>query len=428
MKVLIVAYYWPPAGGPGVQRWLNFVKYLPNHGITPIVYVPENPEYPIIDDDLVSDVPEGVEVIKQPIVEPYKWASLLSKQSTKTISSGVIPEKEQSLVQRLLLYIRGNFFIPDARKFWIKPSVTFLDTYIKEHAIDLLITTGPPHSLHLIGQKLSKRLSIPWISDFRDPWTTIGYHNKLKLSNRAQKKHKTLEKLVLDDSDTIIVTSPTTKKEFEQLTNTPITVITNGFEAPKWEPSEMLDTAFTLSHIGSLLSGRNPVILWEVLQELLSEIPGFKNDFKLQLIGTVSNVVMESIEKYRLKNHTSVLGYVSHTEALKYQQASQVLLLIEIDESYTKCIVPGKLFEYLLANRPIIGIGPEGADFKTIISETNAGSHFNYNDKDKLKTTLIHYYNLYKEQQLVTHSKGIEKYSREYLTKTLAKVIMSYKK
>lgn len=428
MKVLIIAYYWPPAGGPGVQRWLNFVKYLPNHGITPIVYVPENPEYPIIDHDLVADIPKGIEVIKHPILEPYKWASLLSKKSTKTISSGVIPEKEQSFVQRLLLYIRGNFFIPDARKFWIKPSVAFLEDYINAHAIDLLITTGPPHSLHLIGQQLSKRLSIPWISDFRDPWTTIGYHNKLKLSKSAQKKHKKLEKLVLDHSDTVIVTSPTTKKEFEQITSTPITVITNGFEPPKWKPSTMLDETFTLSHIGSLLSGRNPRILWEVLQELIGELPDFKNDFKLQLIGTVSNVVMEHIEEHGLKSNTSILGYVSHTEALKYQQASQILLLIEIDESYTKCIVPGKLFEYLLAKRPIIAIGPKEADFKAIISETNAGSHFNYDDKDSLKATLLDYYKLYKEQQLVAHTKNIEKYSRAQLTEALAQVIIRYKK
>lgn len=426
MKVLIIAYYWPPAGGPGVQRWLNFVKYLPNHGIIPVVYVPENPAYPIIDKDLVAEVPEEIQVIKQPIVEPYRWASILSKKSTKSISSGVIPERKQSLIQRLLLYIRGNFFIPDARKFWIKPSVTFLGNYLKENPVDLIITTGPPHSLHLIGLELSRKLSIPWISDFRDPWTTIGYHNKLKLTKKAQKKHKHLEKLVLDASEAIIVTSPTTKKEFEVITETPIEVITNGYEDTPMKGSRVLDEAFTLSHIGSLLSGRNPIILWEVLHELILEVPEFSNDLKIQLIGTVSDDVMNSIKEQQLLNNTTVLGYVSHTEAINYQHATQVLLLIEIDEDYTKCIVPGKLFEYLKAKRPIIGIGPKDADFKQIITETQAGKHFNYNDKALLKAELLAYYKLYKESKLIATTTGIEKYSRAALTSDLANVIKEY--
>ena len=181
-KVLIITYYWPPAGGPGVQRWLKFVKYLPQFGIEPIVYCPDNPSYPIIDKSLIDEIPEGIKVIKQPIKEPYRFAQLLSKKRSKTISSGIIPDKaKQTFTDRFLLFIRGNFFIPDARKAWVKPSVQFLSNYIKNEGISTIITTGPPHSLHLIGFQLKQKLKINWIADFRDPWTTIGYHRSLKL-------------------------------------------------------------------------------------------------------------------------------------------------------------------------------------------------------------------------------------------------------
>src|SRR5690606_19802128 len=199
-----ITYYWPPAGGPGVQRWLKFVKYLSDFGLQPVVYVPENPSYPIVDSSLLSEVSDNVIVLKQPISEPYKLAKVYSN-SAKTISSGVIPkEKKQSSVQKLLLYIRGNFFIPDARKAWVKPSVSFLSDYIQKEQINTIITTGPPHSLHLIGLQLKQTLGVNWLADFRDPWTTIGYHKQLKLTKSSQEKHLKLEKEVLQTADNII--------------------------------------------------------------------------------------------------------------------------------------------------------------------------------------------------------------------------------
>ena len=231
MKVLIITYYWPPAGGPGVQRWLKFVKYLPSYGVQPIVYIPENPTYPLVDEGLLSEVSSEAVIIKKRITEPYAWASVFSKGNTQKISSGIIPDKKkQSALQQLMLWVRGNVFIPDARVLWVKPSVKFLEKYIQENNIDTVITTGPPHSLHLIGLGLKEKLNVKWIADFRDPWTTIGYHKELKLSVSAEKKHKDLESSVLNTADTVLVTSPTTKKEFEALTTKPIAVITNGYD------------------------------------------------------------------------------------------------------------------------------------------------------------------------------------------------------
>lgn len=422
-KVLIIAYYWPPAGGPGVQRWLKFAKYLPEFNIEPIVYVPENPNYPIIDESLVAEVPKDITVLKQPIKEPYTIAKFFSKNKSKTISKGIInDDKSQSFIEKLLLFIRGNFFIPDARKKWIKPSFLFIKNYLLKEKIETIITTGPPHSLHLIGLKLKQELNINWISDFRDPWTTIGYHKQLNLLKSSAKKHKYLEHKVLNTADKIIVTSFTTKKEFQSITKKPIKVITNGYDDEKID-SVNLDSKFTIAHIGSLLSKRNPEILWKVLSDLVDKNNVFAKDLQLNFVGLLSDSVSDSLNKFNLSKFINNIGYVSHNESIIYQRKSQILLLIEIDSEDTKSIVPGKLFEYMVANRPIIAIGPKKWDVEKIISETNTGKYFSYNDYDSLKKTILEYYSAFKNQQLNIQPIGLQKYHRKALTKELARLL-----
>ena len=423
MKVLIITYYWPPAGGPGVQRWLKFVKYFPDFGIEPIVYIPENPTYPLIDNGLLQEVNPATTIIKKRIIEPYAWASAFSKGSTKKISSGIIPnKKKQTFLQQAMLWVRGNMFIPDARVLWVKPSVEYLSKYIQENNIDTVITTGPPHSLHLIGLRLKEQINIKWIADFRDPWTTIGYHKELKLSVSSTQKHKDMEKQVLTTADKVIVTSPTTKKEFEALTTQSITVITNGYDVEKIE-KQPLDEKFTIAHIGSFLSERNPRILWKALKELVKENTNFKAAFELKLIGAVSQEVLDAIEEFKLNNYVNNLGYVSHSEAIVQQRKSQVLLLVEIDSEDTKCIIPGKLFEYMVSERPILAIGPDGADFASIIQSPNTGVFTTYYEKERLKKAILDYFNQYKEGNLKAHAIGLQQYSRKNLTRQLAELL-----
>lgn len=419
-KVLIIAYYWPPAGGPGVQRWVKFAKYLPDFDIEPIVYIPENAAYPIQDNSLKQEVSNELTILKKPIFEPLKYAQIISKNSAKSISSGIIKKQnKQSLLERVMLYVRGNYFIPDARKYWVKPSVKFLKKYIEDNAIETIITTGPPHSLHLIGLGLKKQSNIRWIADFRDPWTSISYHEKLKLNANSRKKHKKLEYEVLTTADQIIVTSPSTKTEFQAITDKPIAVITNGYDDSQ-NKNINLDTQFSIAHIGSLLADRNPIVLWEVLGELINENKAFAKDFVLKLAGTISNDVLESIKINDLENNIKLHGYIPHNETLQLQRSSQILLLITIDSKKTKGIIPGKLFEYLVSGRPILGIGAKDADFKNIIIKTNTGNCFNYNDKDSLKMQILSYYKTYKEGMLKTHPIGLNQYHRKALTAKLA--------
>ena len=322
----------------------------------------------------------------------------------------------------MLLWIRGNVFIPDARVLWVKPSVSFLEKYILENNIETIITSGPPHSLHLIGLELKKKCNINWLADFRDPWTTIGYHKALKLASFAAKKHKKLEHQVLNSADVIIVTSESTKTEFQSITSKPIQVITNGYDIENIG-KQKLDSKFSLAHIGSLLSERNPKFLWQCLSELIHENSVFEANFELKLIGAISPDVIDSIHDFGLSKYINNLGYVSHREALEQQRKSQVLLLIEINSEETKSIIPGKLFEYMVSERPIIGIGPEGADFSKIILETNTGIFVNYDEKEKLKSTIEKYFKEFLEGNLSSNAVGLQNYSRENLTKQLVGIL-----
>jgi len=427
-KVLIITYYWPPAGGPGVQRWLKFVKYLRDFEVEPVVYVPENPHYPIIDKSFEAEIPSGITIVKQPIKEPYQLAGIFSKKESKTISSGIIKdEKQQGFLQKMMLWVRGNLFIPDARMLWVKPSVRFLSAYLKENTIETIITTGPPHSLHLIGKQLKENLKLNWIADFRDPWTKIGYHQKLKLTKASQQKHLRLEREVLQTADHILTTSFTTKKDFSKITKKPITVITNGFDDDEVE-EVVLAAKFRLSHIGSLLSERNPLELWKALQELVSEKEDFANDLELFLAGKVSESVVSSIKEHHLGNYLIEKGYLSHEESLIQQRKALILLLIEIDKEETQGIIPGKFFEYVKANRPILAMGPKDWDVIQLLEETQAGKYFNYTSKEEIKHQVYAWYQEYKSGKLRVNSSAekIEQFHRKKLTEKLANVIQQF--
>ena len=261
-----------------------------------------------------------------------------------------------------------------------------------------------------------------WFADFRDPWTNIGYHKKLKLTESSEEKHHQLERLVLNEASHIITTSFSTKTEFEAKTKTPITVITNGFDEEYFEQVKP-DEKFAISHIGSLLSGRDPVNLWEVLGDLVKENKNFSKDLQLKLIGTVSEEVVNSIQAAGMEKHLTVEGYLPHKKALEIQRRSQVLLLVEINSEETRGIIPGKLFEYLAAHRPILALGPEDWDVKRILTETGAGNFFNYKETESLKYRILEYYELYKKGNLISNSRNIEKFSRRNLTQKLAELL-----
>jgi len=420
LKVLIITYYWPPAGGSGVQRWLKFVKYLQDFDIEPVVYTVKNPHYAILDDSLQVDIPQNIKIIKQPIFEPNHLLSFFKKGKTQE-SAGFL-NKNPSFLGKMLQYIRANYFIPDARKFWIKPSVKYLKKYLSEHPVDGIITTGPPHSLHVIGLQLKKELQLKWIADFRDPWTEIDYFEQLPLTKKARKKHQELEKEVLQKADAILVVGKTMKEKFSQFSNN-IHVVTNGFDTDikKGKEKLPLDTYFSITHIGLMNADRNPIILWKVLTEICHKNEDFKKDIVVKFVGKLADEVDKSLQNVPFKVHK--IDYLPHQKVLQYQQTSQVLLLAVNNVKSAKGIITGKIFEYLQAKRPILAIGPTDGDLAEILKETNAGVIVNFDDEHQLKKEILKLYKAFKSGSLRSPSKNIEQYHRKEITRKLSFII-----
>lgn len=417
MKALILTYYWPPAGGPGVQRWLKFVKYLPQFGIEPIIYTVKNPNYPIADHSLEEEIPKGITVLRQPIWEPN---SFFGKKPNKK-SAGFLDENP-SLTGKVIQYIRANCFIPDARRFWIRPSVKYLNKYLKAQPVDVVITTGPPHSLHLIGLQLKETLDLKWIADFRDPWTDIDYFHKLPLTQKSLKKHRAQEHKVLKKADVVTVVGKTMAEAYRKY-NENIHVITNGFDDPVDADQKPLDQKFSLVHIGSLNADRNHAVLWQALRELCLEVKTFGQDFELKLIGTITDEAKMDIQKHQLNSQTTFIPYLSHKTVVRHQMTAQVLLVLVNDVPNAKGILTGKIFEYLNAKRPIVAIGPTDGDLAEILAKTNAGSIVGFKDKNQLKKEILSLYNAYKNDGLKSSPKNISKYHRKNLTEKLSTVI-----
>ncbi len=431
-KILIITYYWPPAGGPGVQRWLKFAKYLPDFGWKPIIYTPENPSYPLLDETLMKDVPENIEMVRTKIWEPYQLAEKLNKSNKKFKAGQFDVGKNQSWKSKLSIWVRGNFFIPDARVFWVKPSVTFLEKYLKENKIDTIVTSGPPHSLHLIGLGLkSKMPDLKWIADFRDPWTEISYYKHLKLTKSSDKKHRQLESSVFKNADITLATSYTDAENFRKAGANAV-CITNGFDESDSsekaqqqgeKTSSQIEQAFTLSYIGVLEQLRNPENLWKTLDELVKENPEFAADFKLKFVGRIDDKILKAIENSSLKNHILNLGYLAHGKAVEEMQNSDLLLITNFPNESSKGIIPGKIFEYLASGKQILSFGPDKADVAKILEETQAGKHFSYQDTETIKMFILEKYELWKNGSLLENTQHIEQFSRKNLTQQLTEVL-----
>lgn len=423
-KVLIITYYWPPAGGPGVQRWLKFAKYLPEFGIEPIIYTPENSSYPIIDKSLLKEVSPDLKIIRTKIWEPYQIAEKLHPKNKDYKAGHFENSKKQSLLTKLSVFIRGNFFIPDARKFWVKPSVKFLRKYLQENQIETIITTGPPHSLHLIGLKLKQNHpGLKWIADFRDPWTAISYHSDLKLNASSQEKHRYWEKSVLENADIVLATGFSDALNYKNSGANKVEILTNGFEETDFRIGKMLTSKFKLTYSGGLEAARNPVVVWSALKELVSEYPEFEKELELVFYGNLSQEVEDTIHQNHLSDYLIKKGYVSHKESIQGIKNAELLLLANFPDERSKGIIPGKIFEYMATGNPVLAVGPNGGDVEKILNETESGEYFTPYQKLEIKSFILAEYKKWKKEISKQPSSKILQYSRKALTERLSEII-----
>ena len=418
-----------------MQRWVKFAKYLPKEGWQPVIYTPENPELTTIDKTLAEDIPAEAEIVKRRIFEPYGiYRALMGKGSStdlKTLTSAGSDGGEvnpvnggaKSWKQKLSLYIRGNFFIPDPRVMWVRPSVRFLKEYLKAHPVDAIVTTGPPQSMHLIGLGLSKATGLPWLADFRDPWTKMFYFKHLGLTEKSEKKHHKLEKAVLDGATKVIAVSPMVQNDFKAMTSTPVELITNGYDEDDFNHPFVFDENFNITHTGLFAADGNPDVLWKVLGEKCLKDNEFRSSLKIRLVGKTDKEIIDSIKAAGLEPNLRNLGYQSHEVAVKEQRNSSVLILPLRKEPEYEAVLPGKLFEYLASRRPILGIGQSDGAMANVVRDTGTGVVYNWDDEKKIRTYIDFCWDEFKQGDLKDIYSDISMYSRRRLTKRLASLL-----
>ena len=441
-RVLVITYYWPPSGGSGVQRWVKFAKYLPSEGWQPVIYTPENPELIAVDKTLGSEIPPEAEIVRTKIVEPYNaYRMLMGKDSsidiktfTQDTASGgetgasggevnPINAQKKSFKQKISLFIRGNFFIPDPRVMWVGPSVRFLKKYLREHPVDAIVTTGPPQSMHLIGLKLSEATGIPWVADFRDPWTKMFYFKHLGLCSWAEKKHHELERRVLDGATRVVAVSPLVKEDFEKMTGTPVELITNGFDESDFSEEIVPDGFFNITHTGLFAADGNPETLWKVLADKCAEDSSFRDALRLRLVGKTDSAITESIRQAGLGDNLVDLGYRDHRTAVREQKNASLLILPLRKEPEYRAVLPGKLFEYLASRRPILGIGQTDGAMARIIGNTGSGVVYDWDQESKIRACIDFCWDESRQGELDDNSSDISEYTRRGLTHRYASLL-----
>lgn len=423
-RVLVISYYWPPTGGSGVQRWVKFVKYLPQMGWEPVVYTPENPEQLAVDESLLKDIPEGIEVLKTRIFEPYEAYRTLTGKKKGGGEVNPLNAGRKSLMQRLAVAARGNLFIPDPRIGWVRPSVRFLRKYLAEHPVDVIVTTGPPQSVHLIGRGLKRATGVRWIADFRDPWTDMFYFKHMGLSRWAERRHHRLEQSVLDEADAIISVTPLVQKDFQAKTSTPVHMITNGFDRDdfpslSYSPGEK----FSIVHTGLFAADGNPLALWKVLADKCAADGAFADALQIRLAGKTDAAIVEAIRAAGLGDKLVNLGYLPHSEIVKEQCRASVLILpLRQEPEYLK-VLPGKIFEYLASGRPVLGIGQEEGAAAAVLADASAGQMFDWDREDAMASFIDRQWQARLSGQDGAVCGDIEKYSRKELTRRLTEIL-----
>ena len=428
-RVLVITYYWPPSGGSGVQRWVKFARYLPAEGWQPVIYTPSNPELTAVDETLAAEVPDGVEVIRRPIREPYAlYRRVMGKDSStdmKTLVTPISSTGRKGFKQRLSLFVRGNCFVPDPRVGWVRPSVRFLSKYLKEHPVDVIVTTGPPQSVHLIGQRLARKTGLPWIPDFRDPWTKMYYLRHLGMTRGTWKRLYRMEQSVLDEATKVLTVTPVVQEEYQARTKTPVAMITNGFDPADFSAPEPRDGYFNLTHTGLLASDGNPLVLWKVLGGLAASDPDFRAALRIRLAGKTDREVLEAIASAGLDGQLVNAGYLDHAAAVREQQQAEILLLpLRNDPEYFR-ILPGKLFEYLAARRPILGIGQTDGAMARVLSDAAAGEMFAWDDEAGIRDFVERAWKRFRNGGIPPTGGEIDRYTRQHLTHELATLLDS---
>ena len=417
-RVLIITYYWPPSGGSGVQRWLKFVKYLPGLDWMPTIITTENGDYPAIDESLLKDVPSIIKVIR---TKTLTFGNLFHKVIRKKIPYGSLDtNKDDSFLRKISIWIRLNFIIPDARKIWNKQAFKAASKELLTNKYDVLITTGPPHSTHLIGLKLKRKFKIKWLIDFRDPWTKMGYLKNVKRWKLSTFFDSILERKVINNCDVAIAVSKKITDDFNNIRK--IHLIKNGYDPEDFEQTKIIEKQdfFSMNYFGTIPSESSPVPILKAVNLLFEKSI---NNIHLNFYGNVSDIVKMELKENDENNLITFHSYLPHNEMLNLLVNSSMLLLIINKVKNNKGILTGKIFEYIGSGVPVLGIGPEDGEAAQILRETESGKMFYYDQIEEITEFIEEKYNDWKNRKKRTITKKVENYSRINLTRKLAEIL-----
>lgn len=442
-KVLIISYYFPPSGGPGVQRVLKFVKYLPAIGWQPIVLTVKDGDFPARDESLLQEIPPEITVYRTDIFEPYShYRKLTGKPKDTAVDVNNIDGGNKSGIRdKLAEFVRATFFIPDARIGWKKYAVKEGKKIIEKHKPDIIFSSSPPYTCALIAMELKKYSEkllgkkIPWVSDFRDAWTDyLTTPNRWFLPKKIDKKY---ERTTLDNADAVTIVAGGMKEDFERkypkiAAKTNFILLRNGFDKEDYTnasvPNKKNDK-FTIVYTGSMYGKRNPFYLLDTVGELVNENKVEKEKIKFIFVGRLGSDILSYINNSPLKECIELIPYVPHSKSIDYLMKADAMLLLIDEDKYSKMILSGKVFEYLgaaaITGKPIFAITGDG-EAKDLLIETNAGIITPHNRPEILKENYLKLYNGFFENNTAIlpsqNKNAADKYERKLLTQKLAEV------
>ena len=418
-KVLIITYYWPPAGGPGVQRVLKFAKYLPQFGWEPIILTVDNGNYPAIDEGLLDEVPKGLKVFKTKTLEPFSFYNRFQGKSKKTgLDTFTITKTNKNLKERLGALIRRYLFIPDARKGWRFYAVNKGIDLVKDEDIDVIFSSSPPHSLQQIASKVARKTKRPWVADFRDPWANAFWLDEKQQKGLAHKINSKKESAIFHQLDYFTTVSQGVLGEYRQKYSRLLqqsSLLYNGFDEDDFiRIDDDVNDYFTIRYVGTLANSQNPKAFLKVISELKDQA------IKVEFWGKFDASISETVKYFAIEDRVSFHPYVAHKKAVELMQNSDMLLLV-IPFVQSKGILTGKLYEYIATRKPIIGFGPKGSEAGDIIVDNNFGGFFS--DEEGVKEFLLSHLKKYSEGTCESDVlANVEQFSRQFTTQKLAEI------
>jgi len=426
-RVLLISYYFPPSGGSGVQRVLKFVKYLPDYGweATILTVDPKYAAYWDLDPTMQVDIPEKTRIIRTSALDPYgTYSRFVGRKKNDSAGIRFVDSREIGFREKVARWVRSNIFLPDARVGWVPFAVKAARKELAARSYEAIITTGPPHSTHLIGQRIRRSVDIPWVVDLRDAWPSDSYAHLVPTMTFAEKFDHRRRSGIFKSANRITTVSKVIAEDAARLTETPVRIVANGFDESDFEDSSLLSSNhFTIVYTGQMSDERNPESLWKAIKRKTER--GEWGELRVHLVGNISDEVQRSINHLDLGSLVTLTPYVSHSEAIRWMCGASLLLLIINLVPNPDGIVTGKLYEYLASGRPILCIGPENGDAAEIIRTSSAGKTLEHENCDGIEDMIEEAYENWRKGQPVdgAESSVALQYSRRIQTGLLAGIL-----